>query len=478
MKKKLWGIIAGLICCGCLVGAIIYMNHADEHEHENGQPTAAESSALQDNQSTLLAPREDISSVTVTSGGESFTVIAGASGAQPHIRELEGIKQNHTLESALLALCTSIEGERAVEENAEDLKKYGLDEPTGKAEIVYADGTKAAILVGDRSPTDERLFYAIAEGEKKVWLVEDSVSVYLTGKVEDYVSPVISPIAEKTAAQSAKMVISKSGAQDIVLERSGDRWSMTAPIKAALDAESSAGTVNGLYGLNAEYCEVIRPDGAAKERLGLDKPAVTVRLTEASYDVTLKIGNAVVRNSESEKERYYCCIEGGVGTDCIYAVAKEYLPWVDVTVQGLISEIMLPNYLVDLKSISIEISGKKIEYEIKNEGDENRRTTAVTSGGKALEVARFRQFYEFLMKCPTGQIYTNDDKNEAYATLIYNKSDGSEDRLELVKVQGGYGARVNGQMSYLVDEAWVDTLIVDIQALEDGKDILTEFKTQ
>ncbi len=458
-----------------------------QETQKSGDPDPQnESSSQSFHSSDMLASRQDITAVTVTSGGDSFTVVAGLNGAEPHVRELEGIKQNYQLEKALLALSSSIQGQKLVEENASDLKKYGLSEPSGEAEILYSDGTKVQILVGDASPTNERQVYAAVKGEKSVWLVENSVSVYFTGKAKDYVSQIVSPVAEKTAAQSAKMTIVKKGSPQITLERTNENWTMTSPVKAALDSERSAGTVNGLYGLNAEYCEVVRPDAAAKAKCGLDDPAVTVRFTEGSYDLTLKIGNAVVRNDESEKERYYCFLEGGVDTNCIYAIAKEYLPWVDVTAQSLLSEMIFPNYLVNLKSISIDVSGAKTEYLITNEGGDNTkinqdvskiRTTQVKSGGKELDLAAFREFYAFLMKCPTDKIYTKDDKNDAYITVVYNKNDGSADRLELVRADSGYGARVNGQMCYLVDKAWVDTLIVDIKALAKGQPIKTQSDT-
>ena len=475
MKRKLLWIIAGLVVCALCIVAIVLLQKEDKHDHDrDDSETVQDSSSQSFHSSDMLTSREDIKSVTVTSGGESFTVTAGQ-GGDPYIKQLEGIKQNIELENALIELCKGLHAERTVEENADDLAKYGLKEPKGKGEIVYNDGTKASILVGDASPADERLFYAAVEGQHTVVLVEGNAYVYFTGKAKDYVSPVLSPAAQRSASESAKMTVSKQGADGLVLERSGESWSMSAPIKAQLDEQKSSGTVNGLYGLNAEYCEVIKPDDAAKAKYGLDKPAVTVTLKDGAVDITLKIGNAAVRNDESEKERYYCTIQGVDGTDCIYAVAKEYLPWVDITAAGLVSDIMLPNYLVNLKSIELTLGGKKHEYVITNEGGEadkinedvsKVRTVKVTGGGREIDLAKFRELYEQLMKCPTNRIYTNDVKGDASISAVYHKNDGSADRLELVKTDEGFGARVNGQMSYLVDKAWADKLTAMIDALE------------
>lgn len=477
-------MLIGLACCACLIAAIVYMRFTDDIEDSSLESlTQQESSDMAQPSGELFPTREDISYVTVQSGGESFTVVAGANGAQPHIKELEGIRQNYQLQSSLLSLCASVKGEKLVEQSAVDMDKYGLEVPSGIVRISYADGTSTAIIVGDPSPVDKRQVYAAVEGEKKVWIIADSAAVFFTGNVRDYVSQTILPAAENSEAQTAKMTILKSGSPDITLEKNAGAWTMTSPIKAALSAENSAGTVNGLYGLSAEYCEQIRPDEAALKRCGLDKPTVTVGLSQSGLDVTLKIGSAVEKKDSSDKDRYYCSFLGAADTDCIYVVAKEYLPWIDVTAQDLISKTMLPNYLVNLKAVNITVDGKSTEYEIINVGGDDKiinmdvsriTTTAVRSSGREIAVTDFKQFYEFLMGCPTSRIFTDDDNNEAYATIVYKKNDGTADRLELVKMQNGYGARVNGQMSYLISSAWVDTLIVNIQALAQGKTITAQ----
>jgi hypothetical protein len=78
------------------------------------------------------------------------------------------------------------------------------------------------------------------------------------------------------------------------------------------------------------------------------------------------------------------------------------------------------------------------------------------------------------MKCPTTQIYTKDDNNSPHTTIIYNRTDGKADKLELVPTGNGYGARVNTKMSYLVDKSWVDALAGNITALEQGGEINTQ----
>lgn len=488
MKNKIIGIIAGLICCAVFAGAIVFLSlsdgKTDVHEQDSSEESSQQGSQGEfSHQSGLITSREDISSVTVMSGGKSCTVEVGDNGI-PEVTELKGIKQNARLANALITMCKSIQPYKLVEENAQDLKKYGLDEPKGIGEILYKDSTRVKVLVGDKSPGSENYAYAAVQGQNKVWLVESSVWLYLTGKAEDYVSTVMSPISEATDTVNAKMTISKKGSADIVLERISGKWQMTSPIKAELDMQKASGIVNGLYGLNAQYCECIRPDDAKKAEYGLKEPAVSVGFKEGTAEFTLYIGNAVKRNDESEQEKYYCYLKGSGDTDCIYAAAKEYLPWTETAAQDLVSEVILPNYLVNLRSIEITVGGKKTEYLITNEGGDSTkinediskmRTSSVTSGGKELELVKFRQFYELLMKCPANRIFTQQADGSAYITVVYNKNDGTADRLELITTSEGLAAKVNGRVSYLVAQSWADAVSAGIDALAEGKDLRTDF---
>jgi hypothetical protein len=167
MKNKLIGIIAGLVCCAVFGGAILFMSMSDSKTNIHGQDSTEQSSQESSqeeftHQSGTITSREDISSVTVTSGGKSYTAAVAANGI-PEINELKGIKQNLRLVNALISMCSKIQPYRLVEENAQDLKKYGLAEPSGVGEIVYKDKTKVRILVGDRSPSEEDYAYACVD---------------------------------------------------------------------------------------------------------------------------------------------------------------------------------------------------------------------------------------------------------------------------------------------------------------------------
>ena len=447
MKKKLIGIIAGLLCCGCFIGVMIFMS-LPEKEQENEQEHTQQPSEVHNHQETVIVKGENISAVTVAKGSESFTLEVLSSG-ETQIKELSGLRQDEIRKKALLELCKNVKAAKLVEEQPRDLEKYGLENPESAATISYKDGRSVKVCMGEMS-VDGSQCYAMIQGQDKVWLVEKNTQMYFSGSAKDYVSTVMSPQIDKDNTADAKITITKPGSEDIVLQSNAGDWAMSEPINAFLDEQRSTGTVNGIFSLTAEYCETVRPDDKAKKDHGIGADSVKVKLEQGKQTFVLYIGSPAVKSQGEEKDKLYCYLEGETSVDCIFAVDKEYVPWAEIKPADIISRTMIPEHISLLKS------------------------EKVTKDGKELDLTQFRKFYEFLMKCPTTQIYTKDDNNSPHITIIYNRTDGKADKLELVPTANGYGARVNTKMSYLVDKSWVDALAGNITALEQGGEIKTQ----
>ena len=87
--------------------------------------------------------------------------------------------------STLVNNGSELSADRLVEENAEDLAKYGLSEPSAKVVMTYADGTKFEFSVGDVSPTETTEVYC-AVGNN-VYLVKNSLVSNYQKKTENHV---------------------------------------------------------------------------------------------------------------------------------------------------------------------------------------------------------------------------------------------------------------------------------------------------
>ena len=66
------------------------------------------------------------------------------------------------------------------------------------------------------------------------------------------------------------------------------------------------------------------------------------------------------------------------------------------------------------------------------------QVTKVTTDGKELDVDNFKTFYQYLMGCPTNEIYFTDPEGESYLTVTFDRKDGKKDVMaNLKKVLAG-----------------------------------------
>ena len=137
--------------------------------------------------------------------------------------------------SDVAASVANLEQDRIVEENAADLKTYGLAQP--RIEVAFnVEGDKEPhkIQVGDKSPTGVGV-YAKLPNSNKVFLVATSLETSLNRSTFD--------LRDKTALKfdqekvdSVELTSAKN--QTIRLARSGDEWKLLKPVEAPADLTS------------------------------------------------------------------------------------------------------------------------------------------------------------------------------------------------------------------------------------------------
>ena len=134
----------------------------------------------------------------------------------------------------------NLEEDRVVDENASDLKAYGLAEPRIDVTFhVEGDKEPKRILVGDKNPTNMGL-YAKLPSNNRVFLVGNTLDTTLNKSTFDFRDKA----ALKFEQDKVTSVDLTSSAQAIRLEKTGDDWRLVKPIQAPADFVS----VNGLLG--------------------------------------------------------------------------------------------------------------------------------------------------------------------------------------------------------------------------------------
>jgi len=195
--------------------------------------------------------------------------------------------------SGITSNLSSVEVQRVIDENAPDMKEYGLDAP--RVEIAFkANGQQHRLQLGQKTPAGSDV-YAKLPDSKRVFLISsylDSTFNRSTFDLRD--KSVLKVDREKVDSMD---VTAKD--RTVRFEKKNGEWLIAQP--AAGRAEF--GAVDGLLSrVGSVQMKSIVPEATDLKKYGLDKPAITVRLGSGSSQASLAIGNAAESGSVYAKD--------------------------------------------------------------------------------------------------------------------------------------------------------------------------------
>jgi hypothetical protein len=222
-----------------------------------------------------------------SAGGEVTALRKDASGTWTIVQPAEAAADRNAASEVATSLA-NLEEDRVVDENASDLKAYGLAEP--RIDVTFhVEGEKEPkrILVGDKNPTNMGLYAKLPSGNR-VFLVGATLDTTLTKSTFDFRDK----SALKFEQDKVTSIDLTSGAQAIRLEKTGDDWKLVKPVQAPADFVS----VNGLLGqLQSAQMTALkeRPEDLKDlKQYGLVKPEVVATLGMGASSVKLEVGGA------------------------------------------------------------------------------------------------------------------------------------------------------------------------------------------
>ena len=173
MNSKLKGVIAGGVVLCCL-GATLALLEFTGKPDQGSSSSSIDTSIVEDEKLYPLTSltKESISKITFSNEHGELHIVRSGTSQQPSwsVQELDGIKQNGTAVSACLNICSSLSGKELVEENAADLAKYGLAQPSATITISSDSAADTTFLIGDEIPTGNYR-YIVQQGSHTVYTV-------------------------------------------------------------------------------------------------------------------------------------------------------------------------------------------------------------------------------------------------------------------------------------------------------------------
>jgi hypothetical protein len=240
---------------------------------------------------------DDIEELQIKSDTGDTSRLQKADGKWQLVEPVKADADN-TEVSNIASSLASIDIQRVVDENASNMKEYGLDPP--RIEVAFRSKGKKdmeRVLLGEKTPTGGDM-YARLPGKNRVFLVNsflDSTFNKNTFALRDKKVLAI----ERDKVDSLEVV---SADKTLQFAKRGSDWRIVKPVDARGDFGTIEGAIERVVSLQMQG--ITAEAGGDPKQYGLDKPSATINIGLGSSKATLTLGkteNAVVYAKDASR---------------------------------------------------------------------------------------------------------------------------------------------------------------------------------
>lgn len=233
---------------------------------------AAEERAAEERKVKLLKGIDEkaLIRIDVTREEEPYQIIRTEKGWR-FVKPIDAAVDTDALEK-LLEAATKLRERRRIG-NVKDRSEFGMDKPRMKITFGLKDKDDISVEIGDRTPTREFRYAALAKTPGIFTLQLSDIGEFnkTVFSIRDRsIVPVMPESAQKVIVEP------QDGGNFTVVRKSKDEWALVKPIEDRADAIDSEGIVSTLRWDKVQKFVEEKPKDLAP--YGLDKPGLTVRI--------------------------------------------------------------------------------------------------------------------------------------------------------------------------------------------------------
>ena len=283
------GVWSPVILAVVLIGLVSYIYFVDSKRDPSG--TTAKEKPFTSVQA------DDIEEIQVKSADNETTRLQKMDGKWNVVEPVQATADAGEMTTIASSL-SSLEIQRVVDENAGDLKQYGLE--PARIEIGFrSKGQKdlRRLQIGQKTPTGSDL-YARFPDQKRVFLVSsylDSTFNKNTFALRDRRILVF----DRNMVDGLDLT---SGTAKTSLAKSGSEWRLTSPISVRADFAAVEGALERLS--STQMQGIVDAEGKDPAKYGLAKPTGTIAVKTGSSSAALTLGsteNALLYAKDSSR---------------------------------------------------------------------------------------------------------------------------------------------------------------------------------
>ncbi len=402
---------------------------------------------------------ESISSLSVSNESGKYDIVHNEEKDEWLIESIAQAPLNQSVFTSIIEQASNLTAKAVVEENPDDLAKYGLENPGVSFTSNFDSGRKVTIEIGNEAPSESSTYVKIS-GNDTVYICQTSKLKNFYNSSFDFVSTVMmEPYDTESVPVVEKLIINRTDmAEPVVIEALPEKdedeinvysHKFTSPYDVYLDLNNGNNLLYALYGLTASRIEWVGMEEQDYEWSGLDNPTCTVSMLAEGKETELKIGKAIVSNTVNEKSGvttqtvtgYYAMIS--TVPDVLYVIPLSSAPWMSMTLETYMSKLFCVPYIFDLASVSYEDKNTRFTVNINGNAEES----SFTVDGEEIDESRFKELYQYLIGAKGETLYTDSEKGELIASFTYKYKDStmkddviafyeSDDRRPIIEVNG------------------------------------------
>lgn len=358
--------------------------------------------------------------------------------------------------SGITSNLSSAEIQRVIDENAADLKEYGLDSP--RVEVAFkVNGQQRRLQLGQKTPGGSDVYAKLPE-TKRVFLLPSYLDSTFNRSTFDLRDKSVLKV-DREKVDSLEVTTKDRTTR---FEKKNGEWQITQP--PAGRAEFSA--VDGLVSrVGSVQMKSIVPDATDLKKYGLDKPVATVRLGAGSAQASLAIGSAAESGSVYARDLSrpaVFTIESSLADD-LKKDSSEYRQ------KDLFDARSFNTTRIEVVHNNQTTVFEKTKVKDKD-GKEQEKWKQTAPAAKDVDAAKV----EGLISAATGAratgfvdttAKTGLDKPEL--TVAFKYDEGKEERVSFARSQdGAYAARTGSPGAAKIDASLIDSIV---KALGDVK---------
>ncbi len=502
--KSIIGLGAAVIVLGGGLAALMLTEPEDKENDEKSISTSEESSEAYGEGILLIKDEKAgdeesiIKEVTVKNDSDELHVVMDSaptedSAATYTLDGYEDIPLNTAVVGTLANNAGNMITGAIVDENCDNLAKFGLDTPQAEVEVKFQTGTVKKFMVGDEAPANSET-YVMLDGENTVYTVATSYVANYIKKLDEFIElTILAEPPEDSYPKINSLKIEREDIDyDILLEYDKNvddgKYSggtsatlvMVEPTDAYLTVERSEDITNGMFGLQADGIYSVHCKESDIAEAGLKEPFCRVTMDcDDGNNYVLLLSEPFT--DENNKKCCYAMFENG---SIIYIVDTENAKWCTVMPIDITSRIMIGSYVWSVTDLSIKTADTVEEFVIepKDKNAENSKATDfnVTRNGEPFDSERYRQFYSFLIDASAEEFALDAEIPNTAPAVSVEYTDSYLKKTTKIEFYDNTAMTmliaVDGKSKYICSKSYVDTLIENIKRIGTGEDYITTWK--